>query len=69
MVLYPGHELIARECSSGQFQHNLLLFIHLRVELVSIQEEKDIHGGMSHPLVSIHERVVEHKRKAKCRGF
>ena len=52
-----------------QLKDNPLLFIHGRINLKSIQDEKDFHSCMTDTFVSVHKGMILDKRKTKSRDF
>lgn len=63
MKLYSSHG------SGGNGKDGLLLKVNVSRDLVTIENEKDFHGGMADPLVTVNKGMALDERKAECGGL
>jgi len=61
--LYSSHG------SGGNGKDGLLLKVNVSRDLVTIENEKDFHGGMADPLVTVNKGMALDERKAECGGL
>jgi hypothetical protein len=69
MFFKPLRQLFARHLACGKAEHQSLLFIDRRHDLVPIQDQKDFHRGVSDTLVAVDKRVIQSKGKTERRRF
>lgn len=66
----PDEQLLAGQPSSGQPEHELLLLVERRMNLMAVQDEEGLHSGMCHALVAVHKGMIRDERHAEgCRLF
>jgi len=69
VLLKPQRELLTPKRTSGQCQHDLLLFINGCRNFKAVEDEGNFHGRMRSSLVTVDKWMVAHEKEAKGRGF
>ena len=60
----PCGELASLYLPRSDTEHDRFLLVDVRFEHPAVQDQKDLHGGVTHTLVAIDERVTSHNREA-----
>jgi hypothetical protein len=58
VILDPFGESFSTDLSSGDSENKALLFVHIGVEFMTVENEKNFDRGVSHPLVAVDERMI-----------
>jgi hypothetical protein len=53
----------------SDIQNKALLFVHVGVEFMPVEKEKNLDRGVSHPLVTVDERMIRDERETQRRGL
>jgi len=69
MLLKPVSQLLPRDEAGRKIEHEPLLFIDRRNDLVAVQLQESLHRRVGDPLVAVEEQVIEREREAQRGGF
>ncbi len=58
VILDPFGESFSTDLSGSDSENKTLLFVHIAVEFMTVQNEKNLDRGVSHPLVAVNEWMV-----------
>jgi len=69
VILDPFGESFSTNLSGGDSENKPLLFVHIGVEFMTVENEKNLDRGMSHPLVAVDERMIRDQRESQRCGL
>ena len=65
VLLDPASELFSSHVTSGNRKDDSFLFVDMRIQLMSVEQEENFKRGVADALVAIDERVIRDERKAE----
>jgi hypothetical protein len=65
VILDPFGESFSTDLSGSNSENKALLFVYIGVEFMTVENEKNLERGVSHPLVAVDEGMIRNERETQ----
>ena len=66
---YPLREGTAGQIPGRKLENDSLLLVDATMDLVTVEKEKGLHGGVTNPFVPVHKAMIHDERETQGCGF